>query len=336
MKNYSNKTYYRTLNSDVDNQFDTVETTISHLFRFPHSALNNLPYGAAFCREVLERRLLAEHETIIEIGGGLGNFAYDFLVQLNRENCKKKYIVMDICPKLQEKQKSALKDFSNVSFYLMDAENLPFDNNKVNALVINNEVIADLDSVEMTIKEAKESNNEEIKVLLEFVSETEENIIFNTGSVKFIKELNRILTRGSNVVITEHGLWEKANVAITGQWNNKENSHIEYSINWKYLYYFAETLGFNCEILPLIDFLHFDKGAEVTNFNDARALRTIYPDFPIAAIPASFVEKILNLSLQDIRTSCGLKLPAIGSENFPDDQTLPFYKAFQVLILKKE
>lgn len=334
MKNYSNKDYYKTFNSDTDNQFDAIEATIAHLFRYPHPALNELPYGASFCRQVLERKLLSDQDVIIEIGAGLGNFAYDFLVQLHREGYKKQYIIVDICEKLQERQKESLREFSNVSFHLADAESLSFE--KISALVISNEVIADLDSVEMTLEEAELSKDENITSLLGFVSKTEKNVIFNTGAVKLIKDLNRILLPGSNIVITEHGVWEDARLAITGKIDNSENSHIEFSINWKYLYNFSKVLGFDCEIMPLIDFLNFDKNCEVANFNDIRALNIIYPDLPILALPVTFIEKLLNMSVSDIRKSTGLKLPKIGGQGFPDDHTLPFSESFQVLILKKK
>lgn len=333
MKNYSNKNYYKKFNSDADNQFDAIEATIAHLFRYPHPALGELPYGAAFCKQVLERGLLSDQDVIVEIGAGLGNFAYDFLVQLYREGYNKKYVIVDICEKLQERQKETLREFPNVSFHLADAESLPFE--KISALVVCNEVIADLDSVEMALEEAKFSKDENIKCLLEFVSETEKNVIFNIGAVKLIKDLNRILLPGSNVVITEHGVWEDARLAITGKIDNSENSHIEFSINWKYLYNFSKRLGFDSKIMPLIDFLNFDKNCEVVNFNDVRALNIVYPDLPILAIPATLIEKLLNMSISDIRKSAGLRLPKIGEPGFPDDHTLPFSESFQVLILKK-
>ena len=68
MKNYSNKEYYEKSISDPAKQFDLIETTISHLFRFPHPALQGLSYGAAFCKQVLERKLLTnEHKIIVEV-----------------------------------------------------------------------------------------------------------------------------------------------------------------------------------------------------------------------------------------------------------------------------
>lgn len=333
MKNYSNKEYYEKSISDTTKQFDLIETTISHLFRFPHPALQGLSYGAAFCKQVLERKLLTnEHKIIVEVGGGLGDFAYDFLVQLNKEQIQRPYIILDISPELQKRQKDALRDFPNVYFHLADAQQLPFQNQEVEGLVISNEVIADFDSIELSAEEWNSSQDPDIRFFQKVFSEPKEKILFNTGSINFIKDLYRVLAPKGTAIVTEHGLWEDSRITLTGRPGSPETSHWEFSINWKHLYHLAESLGFSCQIEALIDFLPFDKEVEVANLNDSRALNTADPTFPVAAIPASLLYQAFGL---DVGSTAGLRLPKVGAEGFPDDNTLPFYQSFQTLILKK-
>ncbi|MFY9225181.1 MAG: SAM-dependent methyltransferase [Blastocatellia bacterium] len=334
MKNYSNKEYYKNCVADPNRQFDLIETTISHLFRFPHPALQGLSYGAAFCKQVLERELLTnDHKVIIEVGGGLGDFAHDFLTQLYKEQVQLPYIVLDISSELQKRQKDTLKDFPNVYFHLADAQQQPFQEQEIQGLVISNEVIADFDSVEFSAEEWSSSQDPDIQFLHNVVSVPKEKTLFNVGSINFIKNLYRILAPKSTAIIIEHGLWEDSRVTLTGRPTSPETSHFEFSINWSHIYHLAKNLGFSCEIEALIDFLSFDKEVEVANLNDSRALNKVDPNFPIAAIPASLLYQIFEGA--DIRSSAGLRLPKVGAEGFPDDNTLPFYQSFQTLILKK-
>jgi len=334
MKNYSNKEYYKNCVADPNRQFDLIETTISHLFRFPHPALQGLSYGAAFCKQVLERKLLTnDHKVIVEVGGGLGDFAHDFLIQLYKEQVQLPYAILDISSELQNKQKNTLKDFPNIHFHLADAQQLPFQTQEIQGLVISNEVIADFDSIELSAEEWNSSEDPNIKFLHDVVSVPKEKILFNTGSVNFIKDLYRVLAPKGAAIVTEHGLWEDSRVTLTGRPGSQETSHFEYSINWGHIYYLATNLGFSCEIEALIDFLEFDKEVEVANLNDSRALNKVDPNFPIAAIPASLLYQVFEGA--DIRSSAGLRLPKVGAEGFPDDNTLPFYQSFQTLFLKK-
>ncbi len=334
MKHYSNKEYYENCIADPNKQFDLIETTISHLFRFPHPALQGLSYGAAFCKQVLEKGLLTnEHKIIVEIGGGLGDFAHDFLVQLHKEQAQRPYIILDISSELQKKQKDTLKDFPNVFFHLANAQELPFQTQEIEGLVISNEVIADFDSVELSPEEWNSSQDPNIKFLHNVVSAPKEKKLINTGTIDFIKDLYRVLAPKSTAIITEHGLWEDSRVTLTGRPGSPETSHLEFSINWKHIYLLAESLGFSCKIEALIDFLPFDKDIEVANLNDSRALNKADPTFPVAAIPASLLYQAFGGL--DIRSTAGLRLPKVGAAGFPDDNTLPFYQSFQTLILKK-
>jgi len=52
MKSYSDKNYYKSFYSDANNQFDAIETTIAHLFGYPTTTLNELPYSSFWAENI--------------------------------------------------------------------------------------------------------------------------------------------------------------------------------------------------------------------------------------------------------------------------------------------
>lgn len=133
-------------------QFDEVETTLSHLFRRAHIALQNKTYAASLLDALTQQNFLRIHPTdltqIKEIGGGIGAFAQGFLLALQSrfpndfENIR--YCILDVSPELNRSQKEHLNQFPlQADAQLADAETLSLPNNSVD-LLISNEVIGDL------------------------------------------------------------------------------------------------------------------------------------------------------------------------------------------------
>ncbi|MEW6736616.1 MAG: SAM-dependent methyltransferase [Acidobacteriota bacterium] len=331
---HSNKDYYAQSSFEANKQFDQIETTIAHLFRFPHPALNGRNYGAAFCYEVIRRGILSNrYERIIEVGGGTGHFAQGFLQELRKSDSQMEYSIIDISPALQQAQQDLLKD--KARFILGDAQALPFGAKEVNGLIICNEVVADLDAVEMTHHEWERSQDPIVEQLRAAFPIEDEKILLNIGAIKFINEAGRVLADGGCAVITEHGLEGNGRIAITGRLDDASRSHTEYSINFNHLRFVAESIGFQAEIIQLIDFLCFDQDMEVANLNDAQGLNGADQNWSISAIPATEIAAIYGCTIKDLRQVAGLRLPKIGGEGFPDDNTLPFSLSFKALILKK-
>lgn len=336
MRHLSNSQYYKEEAGvgDATKQFDFVEATIAHLFRFAHPALGGKSYGAKFCNKLIDSGLI-DNERILEVGGGLGIFAREFLLEGTKHNKNFAYELLDISPNLLNKQKEILREFE-VNFLLGNGQILPFADGEFKGTIISNEVIADLDAVELNYEEWLSSEDKIVAKLREIVKETDtfEKIIINTGALEFVKEIARILSPGCWAILTEHGLDNESRIARTGRID--QEVHLEFSINFSHIRVFAESLGLKFEIGNLIDFLEFDKELEVANLNDAQALNDSDPEWPIWAIPAIDITKKYQCSIKDLRETAGLKLPKVGYDGFPDDHTMAFAHSFKVVVLKKD
>jgi hypothetical protein len=71
---------------DASWEFDQIEPTINHGFRFPHEALGGFDYGSRFCLSTLKPEvvpLMNNSPTleVLEVGGGTGSFARAFITQ---------------------------------------------------------------------------------------------------------------------------------------------------------------------------------------------------------------------------------------------------------------
>lgn len=335
--------------------FDDKETTIAHLFRFPHPALLGLSYGAAFCYALIRRGLITNRTTsIIEVGGGLGDLAESFLSYLSFDNSNShtQYTIVDISPALQHVQKAKLSSFNNVNFVLATAETLPFiDDQFTNTTIISNEVIADLKALSLTPVEFLNSTDQSVTLLRDSylaiqgsLPQLTHNIIVNSGAIQFIKELNRILKSASSAIITEHGDGRARLIECGSLANNAQEMHSEVSIDFDHLVLVAQYLGFETEILHLIDFLPISKSMRVANYNDAKALQGDKSEnWQIEAIPLQKVYEVYTNKIGSIEAQKlvqgfldgGLQFPEIGGDKFPDNNTLPFRQAFKVLILRK-
>lgn len=343
MNNFSNKDYYKHLtpiSGQMQHQFDLVEATIAHLFRSPHPALAGQAYGAAFCDTLLNRGLIDQATpVIVEVGGGLGDFALAFVSRLRQHQLSTRYIIVDISPALQKEQQAKAGHLDNIAFILGDGQHLPFAKGEIIGTILSNEVIADFDSVELTPTEFYQSNDSAINLLKSsYQTQVEDNIVVNSGAIEFIQEIDRVLGQG-NVVLTEHGV-DQARLIKCGKLGSDkaEETHFEVSIDFGHLTQIATCLGFSPELVPLIDFLPFKKDVRVANFNDARALHNAYPqDWAVEAIPLARLYQVYGTELTEalLTTSQGLRFPAIGADGFPDDNTIPFREAFKALILHK-
>ena len=338
MKKFSNKEYYKDLTGQMQRQFDLVEATIAHLFRSPHPGLGGRAYGAAFCDTLINRGLIdQETPVILEVGGGLGDFALAFVSRLRQKQIASRYIVLDISPALQKEQQAKAGHLDNIAFLLGDGQRLPFGDGEIIGTIISNEVIADLDSVELTRAEFYGSSNPAIKLLQKSCqAEITDNIIINNGAIEFIQEIDRVLGKG-NVVLTEHGV-DQARLIKCGKLGSDkaEETHFEVSIDFSHLTKIANLMGFSTELVPLIDFLPFNKEMRVANFNDARGLHNAYPqDWSVEAIPLDRLYEVYGHDLATALTTQGLRFPEIGADGFPDDNTMAFRVAFKALILQK-
>lgn len=131
---------------------DEAQYTLSTLFKAPHPALFNRSYGESFYHSLAAHGYLKGMHTFLEVGGGHGYFAKNFLNALQRNNAsdfkKSTYILYDVSSRYLSQQKKVLKDFKrNVSFVCCDALRLPFKNKSFKGIVFVHEMLSSLGDV---------------------------------------------------------------------------------------------------------------------------------------------------------------------------------------------
>ena len=89
---------------DASWEFDLIEPTVNHCFRFPNEVLGGLDYGSRFCLATLRPEVVPllnnSHELeVLEVGGGTGSFARTFLQQAASLNSTSiNYHILDLSP----------------------------------------------------------------------------------------------------------------------------------------------------------------------------------------------------------------------------------------------
>jgi SAM-dependent methyltransferase len=237
-------TYYRTKISDAAKQFDWRETTLSHLFRVPHPALKNRTYGGALGAALLERGLLTRTGgRVVEVGAGTGTLARDLLEMLNREApdvaAHLSYTIVELSPTLAEAQQQTIPSKfehtkSPVSWIIGSAESLPLRDRSVD-LLISNEVIADL-SVE------RDASTGELE---------------NTGALRFVGEIARVLAPTGGAVLTEYG---ELDAPVRPA---EALDHVEHTIRYEHLLTRARQMGLEASLETVGKFLGFDQSTRI-------------------------------------------------------------------------
>ena len=282
--------YYREEIVDAKNQFDDVETTLSHLFREPHPALGGKTYGARMAEALLASDSLPEKmRDIVEVGGGLGFFASAFLGEVSARAPQRtrdlRYRIVDLSPVLQAAQKERLGGHANtISFSAGNAETLELDEASVD-LVLCNEVVGDLTGVRVTraqlgldmpqdesmlasapkgsLYEGNEDNIRALGDVGELVLKYElplidapEDCYLNVGLFRFLERLWTALRPGGTAVITEFGE-EHQYPALS-----LHLDHPELSIHFGHAKHVARRIGFDVEFSYVIDLLGFERDLE--------------------------------------------------------------------------
>ncbi len=134
---------------DASWEFDLIEPTVNHCFRFPHEALGGLDYGSRFCVATLSPEVVplmnrSQPLQVLEVGGGTGSFARAFLQQAASLNgTGLNYHILDLSPALMESQRKILSDLLPESrHFQQDATEFDLPDHTFD-LIISNEVIAD-------------------------------------------------------------------------------------------------------------------------------------------------------------------------------------------------
>ncbi len=252
-------------------EFDFIEPTINHSFRFPSEALGGLDYGSRFCLATLNLDvvpLLAKTDNlkVLEVGGGTGSFARSFLRHARElrtatgNEVRLNYYIMDLSPALISNQKEMLSGFS-VEHFQQDATKLNLPGHAFD-LILANEVIADFPTadVQRFRDEAEGRSGEgtmrwhgEGAYYMEKYDLSDDgapqSFLINAGTFHFIERVWEHLSPGGTLILTEYG--SASRYAVPSYHLN----HAEYSIHFGHLEACAKKVGFDCRILMLKEFL---------------------------------------------------------------------------------
>lgn len=252
----------------IDNaswEFDFVEPTINHGFRFPSEALGGLDYGARFCVSTLRPEVLpmlgtSDRLEVLEVGGGTGTFARSFIEQANRKGgLLLNYHIVDLSPVLIQSQSRNLSELDwPVQHFRQDATELNLPGHSFD-LIMANEVIADFPVSRVSRARGEQSEREWVGPGAAYLEKYDlgdetapESFLLNTGALRFLERAWEHLAPGGALVVTEYG--DESTYPVQAYHLN----HEEFSIHFGHLKKCAEQIGFAARLLTLKDFLEID------------------------------------------------------------------------------
>jgi ribosomal protein S18 acetylase RimI-like enzyme len=340
--------------ADASWEFDLIEPTVNHSFRFPSEALGGLDYGSRFAGSTLRAEvvpLLGQKQQleVLEVGGGTGTFARSFVhqsQQLKAEGLSKvdlNYHILDLSPELMQNQRKLLSHFMpEDQHFHQDATkfNLP---DKTFDLIISNEVIADFPMAEVKRVAqdlAADADSSVIRwegsgthYLEKYGLETREapnSFLLNAGAFEFIERCFEHIVPGGTLLVSEYGSpFRYSSQAF-------QLSHEEFSIHFGHLAACAARVGFNCGLMTLKDFLGIDDSVPALTGQQEHFLILNYVlgkyglSLPYAVISKTEFEKQFQAVVEQIEL-CGFSfLPISGGYHFG-----PKIDEFMILIMNK-
>ena len=290
-------------------RFDEVECTVSHLLRLPHPALQGRRYGEALLQGLAARGLGPGRTGVVEIGGGAGHIAEAAWRGDAGAFTQSRWTSLDLSPALLAAQERRLAEPAQPrgahrrwAGLRADALDLPFRAGALDGLVLANEVIADL-----PVAEGR-----------------------NTGALRLVGELARVLAPGGAAVLTEFGGdFEPGPVQLLASGGDGE--HTEWSIDFRTLRAAARAAGLGVEEVPLHQLLGADLAVRCASYTDLWRLRR-FASCEVFAAPEAQVRQRFPL----LSRLLALELPELGSPRWPD-ATAPagFAQLFRALLLRK-
>jgi ribosomal protein S18 acetylase RimI-like enzyme len=258
-------------------EFDLIETTVNHSFRFPNEALGGLDYGSRFCLSILKPELLplpgkSDRLEVLEVGGGTGTFARSFIRQAKTvlNGAELNYSILELSPALIESQTKLLSEFSPaIKHFQQDATRFDIPGYRFD-LIIANEVIADFPTTlvrrnESTSDKVQRWEGEGAHYLERFDLSHEDApdpFLVNSGAFEFIDSAWRHLSPGGTLIVSEYGS------ATRYPTQCYHLNHEEFSIHFGHLMACAQKIGFECRLFTLKEFLEMDDQVWILNANE--------------------------------------------------------------------
>ena len=335
---------------DAKWEFDLIEPTINHAFRFPSEALAGFDYGARFCCAALTSEVLAgpkENDglNILEVGGGTGSFARSFIKQASAiATLGISYHILELSPTLIQAQKEALGGDFQVTHFQQDATAFHLPGHKFD-LIIANEVIADFATAAVRRAPAtpEESDQEpasrirwegegtaDVDKYELFVDDAPDSFLINSGVFRFIERAWEHLAPGGVVIISEYGGEQSYPI------QEYQLNHEEFSIHFGHVATCARKVGFSSRLVSLKEFLDVNDEVSMLNGREQhilcidRVLQQHELTLPYAAISQrEFEEKFGEIIEQTGIVGITFSPLSTGFHYGPD------WNDFLVLILQK-
>ena len=332
---------------DAEWEFDLIEPTVNHAFRFPSTALGGLDYGARFSEATFANQSqIVQAESafnILEVGAGVGTFARSFMrhasTVLDSGGANLSYHILELSPVLAASQKKLLSEAgTNVEHYQQDAISFDIPDRKFD-LIIANEVAADFPVAAVELQPANESDKDPLRVgegvtyLARYGlpgEQVEQSFRVNAGAFEFVERAWQHLNPGGRVIMSEYGAVDLLPVQIL------HLNHDEFSIHFGHLKTCAEKVGFTCELLSLAEFLQIEEQVLMLAGNDEHiiCLNHVLSRFglrvPYAALTKSDFDAQFGSALEKMEVTGPRFLPLSRGFYFG-----PRIDEFMVLIMSK-
>lgn len=274
-----NDQFHKAQLTDAQRQFDQIETTISHIFREPHVALDDRSYGQAFCDWLITSGQMKSSCKIIEIGCGLGYFAKAILDRLEAVYPDiydgLSYTLFDLSPELQAAQKSNCSRHAGKTHFVSgNIETHDFEDQRFD-LALSNEVIADLSVATISLDNIQSgSPQSEAEIIaqdyqLDCVPIAQGNqrlAVINFGAIKMLQNVDKCLNENGYAVVTEYGSLDQSPKAV------RFSNHDEYTVHFGQLEQVAQQLGIYHNRGTMGDMIGFNSNCETIRMESLRTL----------------------------------------------------------------
>ena len=344
---------------NADWEFDVIEPTINHAFRFSNEALSGMDYGSRFCLCTLKPEILpslgkADRLNVLEVGGGTGSFARAFVEQARRmcatfgKQISLNYHNLDLAPALIESQRRMLSGVSpTVVHFQQDATELDLPGFEFD-LIIANEVIADFPTAEVKHNQAGATNPAESRAGIgqqpkwtgagaQYVEKyglsiknAPDSFLVNAGVFKFVERAWKHLAPGGALVMSEYGGESRYPVEAF------HLNHSEFSINFGHVMDCARKVGFQCHLQTLKDFINLDDRVSMLSGSNEhiQCLNHVFEKYGTSLQFGLISEREFRSRFQELATRielCGVSFTPL----FNKFHYGPNIDDFMVLILNK-
>lgn len=309
---FSPEGYYRGEIDNADVQFDHEETTLAHLFRKPHPALDGRTYGQAVVDALLKKGRVAEGEVkVLEIGGGLGFMAKAVVEALQAAGRAVTYHIMELSPTLAAAQRERTAGLP-VTVHMGDVLTDAFPDSGYD-LVLANEMIGDLMAVKLDRKRFGLGEGEPDDAVFEKgldesglagelvrkytvpIGDAAEEFYLNIGAWQLSERLMGVMKPGASAWITEFGEMGKWPLLST------HLDHPELSIHFGHLMLVSKGVGFEVDfafVMDLIDMRRDLEGLQTTR-SYFRALKALLAERGIELEKVGYTREMFAALLGD-------------------------------------